>query len=120
MEHDRAVERREELGRLVVGGAGVDDDGQAELGGERELPLEEPALRVARGVVAVEVEPGLADRDGLRVREQLRELVEPTRLLAAAWCGWMPSAHADAVLAPGDRERRAAGVDSASRPRRRG
>ena len=62
--------------RVVVGGARVDDDGLAGLARERELLLEERALRVARRVVAEVVEPRLADRDGLRVLEQRAQLVD--------------------------------------------
>ena len=61
--------------------AGVDHDRQPELVGERELRVEEPPLldRASRSVRNA-VEPGLADRDGLRMREQLAELVEPAGL----------------------------------------
>ena len=48
-----------------------------------------PRLRVVRRVVAVVVEPGLADGDRPRVREQLAQLVEIARRRPAS-CGWTP------------------------------
>ena len=112
MEHDRAVEAREESGGLVVGLAGVHDDGQAEVGGECELALEDAALTVAGCVVAVEVEPGLADGHGSRVVQELRQLVQPTGLLAARLVRMDAERARHAVLASGNGERRTAGVDS--------
>ena len=80
MQDDGAGESGERVESRPVGRPGVDDDGLAELGRQRELGLEETQLRVARRVVAVVVEPGLADRDGAVVGEQLTELVEPLRV----------------------------------------
>ena len=57
--------------RVLVGAPRVDHDRLAELGGELELLLEEPPLRVVRGVVAEVVEPRLADGDGALVGEQV-------------------------------------------------
>ena len=69
--------------RVVVGGARVDDDRQlAELGCELELRLEEPPLRVARRVVAVVVEAGLADGDDASDARAARELGERRRRVA--------------------------------------
>ena len=62
----------------------MDHDRLAELVGERELPVEQPALRVVRRVVAEVVEAGLADRDRPVVREQLAQLVEAARVVVAA------------------------------------
>src|SRR5436853_7668011 len=62
--------------RVVVGRARVDHDRLPELGGKLELGGEEAALAVARRVVAVPVEPGLADRNRLRMAEQLAQLRE--------------------------------------------
>ena len=58
--------------RVLVGGAGVDHDRLAELGGELELRFEEAALGVVRRVVAEVVEAGLADGDGARVARAAR------------------------------------------------
>ena len=68
--------------RVVVGRAGVNDDGFAGVGRERELGVEELLLRGGRRVVAEVVEAGLADRDGARVREQLLQLVERSKVEA--------------------------------------
>ena len=76
MQHDGPVERRELLEHGLVGGAVVDHDRLPELGGEPEVLPEERALAIVRGVVAKEIEAGLPDRDGTRVREQLAERVE--------------------------------------------
>ena len=54
----------------------MDHDRLAELGGELELGGEEPPLVVGRRVVAEPVEPGLADGDRLRMREQLAQRCE--------------------------------------------
>ena len=75
--------------RVVVGGAGVDDDRLAGARRERELPVEEPLLRVVRRVVAEVVEPGLAHRDRLRMREQRPHLAHAVRS-ALRLVGWMP------------------------------
>src|SRR5207245_2775763 len=64
MEDDSAGEALEGRGGRLVGGARVDDDGLAEIRGQGELGLEQRELAVARCVVAVEVEPGLAHGDG--------------------------------------------------------
>ena len=66
------VEAGERGERVLVGGARVDDDRLAELGGELELRLEEAPLRVVRRVVAEVVEPRLADGDGALVRRAAR------------------------------------------------
>ena len=58
--HPRALEHRE---RLVIRVAGVDHERQAQLVGQLDLRGEHPALVVGRGVVAVEVEADLAQRD---------------------------------------------------------
>ena len=56
--------------RVLVGGAGVDDERLAGLAGELDLRRKGPLLVLARGVVAVEVEAGLADGDALLVRDE--------------------------------------------------
>jgi hypothetical protein len=62
--HDhRAVESVQHPRSLFVGRARVDDHRLAELHGQLELDVEHPPLVVARGIVAVEVEPDLANRD---------------------------------------------------------
>ena len=65
--HPRALEHRE---RLVVRVAGVDHERQAQLVGQLDLRGEHAALVVGRGVVAVEVEADLAQRDHPRPGQQ--------------------------------------------------
>jgi len=82
--HDGPVQRLAALGYLLErsarltrrgdgGGLALVDEALAELSGEVELPREELALEVVRGVVPVEVEPRLADRDHPLVQRQLPE-----------------------------------------------
>ena len=87
MEDDGAVEVAERPGDIRVGCAAVDDDRLAELLGDREVRLEELALRIVRRVVAVVVEARLAhgDRIELAKRLELRRALRPPRS-----CGWMP------------------------------
>ena len=82
MEDHRAVVPEQASAGVVVGRAGVDDDGFAGVGRERELGVEELLLRRRRRVVAEVVETGLADRDRARVREQLLQLVERSEVEA--------------------------------------
>jgi len=58
----------EHLVRLFVRVARVDDDGQVDGAGDRELLPEGQILVLTRRQVAEEVEPDLADRDDLRRR----------------------------------------------------
>src|SRR5439155_26649556 len=73
VEYDRGRVVGEPGERVVVGRARVDHYGLAELGGELEPGGEEATLVVARRVVAEPVEPRLAHRNGLRMREQLSQ-----------------------------------------------
>jgi hypothetical protein len=52
-------------------------DRKSEVGSELELRLEEAALRIRGRELASVVEPGLANGDRFRVRQQLAKLVEP-------------------------------------------
>src|SRR5207247_4777982 len=70
----------EDLEHLVAGAALVDHEGETQLRGERDLGAEPLLLRLARGVIAVEVEPCLADGDDTRVAgriAQTRPVVVP-------------------------------------------
>ena len=69
MEDHGAFEVAERPGDVGIGGPTVDDDRLAELLGEREVGLEELPLRVVRRVVAVVVQPGLADGDRIEISE---------------------------------------------------
>src|SRR5205085_5441257 len=99
-----AVEAFQRGNRVLVCRSGVDHRRLAELPGERELALEEHALRVPRGVVAEVVEAGLADRDRTLVREQAPELVEIG--LRTGLVRVDPETGVDAVVRLGERERR--------------
>ena len=70
----------ERVRRLRIRFAVVDHDRKLELLRELEMCVEEPALLGGRRMAAYRVETGLADRDRLRMREQLAELVDPARL----------------------------------------
>ena len=87
---------------VVLGGAGVDGHRQPEPAGQVELGLEGAALVVSRGVVAVVVEAGLADRAGVRVRPpRARSPRGRRRPKPAASFGWRPTiANTSHVLAP--------------------
>ncbi len=80
MQDHGAAEARKRSGRLVLRCATVNHDREPELGGERELRLEQPALVGRRCELANRVESGLADGDRLRVLQQLAQLVEPPRI----------------------------------------
>ena len=108
MEDDLPLEPGEHRGRLGVGGAGMDDDGLAEVVGERELALEQVELAIARGVVAVEVEAGLAHGDRPRVCEELAQLVEALRIVAARRVGMDAEDRPDALVPVGERRGRSA------------
>ena len=60
-------ELTEDRERVVVRRARVDDEGLGELHRQLRLRAERFSLTIARGEVAVVVEPGLADRDRLGV-----------------------------------------------------
>lgn len=89
----------------------MNDDGLPELAGELELSREELALEIVRGVVAVEVEPRLADRDGSLVGEQLTKLVEAPGVGVSGLVRVDPERGEDALLSGGDGERLATGVE---------
>jgi len=67
---------QQSLARVVVGGAGVDDDRLAGRARDRELSIEEELLRVRGRVVAEVVEPRLADRNDAGVHKQGAQLVQ--------------------------------------------
>ena len=83
------VEHRE---RVVVGRPGVDDQRLAGGAGQLDLGLERPLLILARRVVAVVVEAGLADRHALLVAGQRLELGEVGVVEAGASLGCRPIA----------------------------
>jgi len=66
----------ERSARLVPGVPRVHDERQAEPACETDLLAKRPPLILARRQIAVVVEPGLADRDDLRVRREPLELIE--------------------------------------------
>ena len=76
VQDDRAGKRLERSRSLLVGLTVVDHDGELELIREPELCVEQLPLLDRRRVPANRVEPGLADRDHLRMAEKLAKLVE--------------------------------------------
>ena len=102
---DGAVVRAQHRLGVGVRGAGVDDDRQTELRGERELRREEAALLVLRVAAVVVVEPGLADRDRLRVVEQGAELADALRLGRRGLMRVDPERRVDAVVRASGRAR---------------
>jgi len=80
VQDDAALVRDEACGGVVVSGARVDDDRLAGLAREGELGVEQPPLVVGRRVVAEVVQPRLADRNCLRVGQQLAQRVDVSRL----------------------------------------
>ncbi len=80
--------------------------------GELELPLEELALAVVRRVVAVEVEPRLADRDGALVARAARGARrDARRRRQRPGAGGSRARRRRPRCSRGDRERLAAGVE---------
>ena len=94
--------------RVGVGIARVDHDRQARRRRDLELAIEERALDGPRGEIVEVVEARLPDRDGLRVLEQLDELVDP-----GSPPGRPPGA--DRSRAPRTRPRSASAIASAAR-----
>ena len=93
MEDDRCRRSRASTATVSSSAARVwMTSGLPQLAASAACASEELALRVARRVVAVVVEAGLADGDGPRMREQLAQRVERSASASPAWCGWMPSA----------------------------
>ena len=90
--------------RVLVGASRVDHDRQPERLGQTEVLLEEPPLRLGRGVVAVVVEPRLADGDGTLAGEQSAELRDLPVVGAAGLVGVNPEARVDAVVPEGERQ----------------
>ena len=85
-----AGERRD---RVVLGRARVDDERLAELARELDLRGERALLVGARRVVAVVVEPGLADREAARVARELGQLASRSASSnPVALFGWWPTA----------------------------
>ncbi len=78
----------------------MDDDRQSDLRCEREVVFEEAPLRVAWGVVAKVVEPGLPHGDGSLVSQQLAQLVQPPGVgrIGVVWVDAENSDHAWLVL----------------------
>jgi hypothetical protein len=74
VQDDRARKAREHVGGVGGRLAAVDHDGQAPVGRDRELRLEERALLVLHLGAVVVVEARLTDGDDLRLARQRSEL----------------------------------------------
>ena len=125
VEDDGAAEPGEHRRGLGDDGTSVNHERQAELVGERDLRLEEPVLLRERRVVVVVVEPRLAHRHSLRVREQGTELADALRFRRRGLVGIDAERREHAVVRRRELERRPARVDAGAdrddprRPRRR-
>ena len=107
-DHD-ASEASQDVHRVGIGGARVDDHRLAQVVGECQLGLEDDPLSVAGRPVAVEVEPGLADGHRFRVSQQRFELVEAAAL-SRSLVGMDSENREDAVVAVGELQRRPAAL----------
>ena len=112
MENDGTLEAFQHRGGLVVGRARVHDDRLAQIGGDRQVPVEQAPLRIARGVIAEEVEPGLADPNRPVVPEERRQLGHSLGFVATGLMGVNSERCEDSVVSLGYGERRAARLDS--------
>src|SRR5262249_2808982 len=74
-------------GRLYVGVAAVDDERQAAFPRRGDVGAEDLGLAIARTVVVVEVETGLADANDLRMLRQLDEAGDVDLRLAGSFVG---------------------------------
>jgi hypothetical protein len=107
------VERCEDLvdrRAAVLLVAGVDHDRQLQLLRHLDLTGEGTALLLRRGGVAVEVEPGLADRPHLRVAGQADQLGRVLVAEAGGVVGMAADAGEDSLVALGGVDRDLVGV----------
>ena len=111
MQDDGAFEAFERPCRRLVRRPRMDDHRLPEPARDFQLLLEEAKLRVARRVVAEEVEARLADGDCAVVAEQLGELGDASRLVACGLVGMDAEHRVDPLVLLGQRERRPARVD---------
>ena len=86
-----------------VGIAGVDDQRQAGLARRRDMGAEALGLLVARAVLVVEVEPGLADADDLGMARRLDQAVGRALPLLLRLVRMDADRAPDVVVALGDR-----------------
>src|SRR5438067_12888554 len=116
MEDDRSFEAGEQLRGLRIGIAVVDDDRLAELASQLQLSGEQESLAVMRRPLTVEVQPGLAHRDGAVMRKELGQLVQPLCLRIPGLVRMDPERGEDPALPLGDRARGPAGIDAGTDP----
>ena len=112
MHDDSAVEPGEDVGRVGVRVACMDDDGLAELGRELELRLEEAALPVARRAVAEVIEARLPHCHRSIVLGEVAQLVDAVRLRVAGLMRVDAERGEHLLVAVGQLERRSARVDA--------
>ena len=111
MHDDGAAVPRQQLGRVVVGGARVDHDRQSQVGREVELLLEEAALLGAPVGAVVVIEARLPHRDRSLVAQQLAQLADPAGLALRRLVRVDAEGGVDAVVFR-ELERPPAGVDA--------
>ena len=112
MQDDGAGEGLERGRGLLVGLTVVDHDGEPALLCELELCVEQAPLLDRRRIPANRVEPGLADRDRLRMGEQLAQLVESSGFGGAGLVRIDAERCEHAVVRVGDGECGATGLDA--------
>ena len=92
----------ENCGDVVVGVARVNDERQAELASERDLPAKDALSDIARGAVVMIVEAGFADADAFGVLGEFANCGEVLRPLACRLMRMRADGEKDAVVALGD------------------
>ena len=94
----------QDLGRILLGVAGVDDKRQARLRGGVDMRLEPLALRFAVGLVVVIIEPAFADRDHPRVVGGLNQRGRAEIGMGVCFMGVNANTRPDVRVALGDRD----------------
>ena len=92
----------ENCGDVVVGVARVNDERQAELASERNLPAKDALSDIARGAVVMIVEAGFADADAFGVLGEFANCGEVLRPLACRLMRMRADGEKDVVVALGD------------------
>jgi hypothetical protein len=102
--------RAEPRDGVLLGGARVDDERLGELAGDLDLRAEGPLLVGARRVVAVVVQPGLADRAAAGMRRELAQVLGDGVVIPGGEVGVAADGGEHLVVGVGGGERAAAGL----------
>ena len=112
MQHDSPWEALQQPRDLFVRVAAVNDHRKVEVRCELELCREEPALRIRRSPVAVEVETGLADGHRPAVGKEAAKLPEARRVAVAGLVRMDAQSTKDPRLPLGQSQSSPAGLDA--------